>query len=343
MYNCEKVMASSTIDGFSDTLNKPCRRCGKIAQSGLKCVVCNITSHNSCVALMKNVSFIGDKSIVCCDKVDVSVKEMAAVEKNNNNVEVSNNEIFYLKLIIEQKDVIIKNQSDLIDSLKDQISLLKKTNILNDVEKEENCKKTATPLPMSEKSNFRYVTKNCTKEKIPEPECSIQNKDTTTEINNKNEKRITAEEVSAAIKQSQAKLTAAMLTKENNNTQDENVVDDGFTQVRSKRKRKPNTIKGSNDIKSSIEGVEKYEYVYVGHIKGNKDINALEDYMKNMWPKQTFKIKKLENKGNNSSFMVGVAQSLKKQIYDPTKWPQGIIVKDYVFFRKRMDTTQKGN
>lgn len=102
--------------------NNFCKRCNRPTQSGFKCTVCGVISHPGCVKLMKNVKVLSDDEIICCSS-EKPQKSTAIVESVSNESDTS--EIFYLKELLRHKDSIIENQADLINSLKDQISLLK--------------------------------------------------------------------------------------------------------------------------------------------------------------------------------------------------------------------------
>lgn len=78
--------------------------------------------------------------------------------------------------------------------------------------------------------------------------------------------------------------------------------------------------------------MEKYAYVCVGHIKGNVEEAIMQEHLEEKWPNCSFQVKKLETKGNNSSFKVSLELKNKQLLFDDSKWPNGVLVKDYVFF-----------
>lgn len=98
-------------------------------------------------------------------------------------------------------------------------------------------------------------------------------------------------------------------------------------------------LKGTNANSKKIQGVEKFAYIYVGHIKGEVKEETLTEFLNENWPKLQLQIKKLVNKGNNSSFKIGVSSQNKNLVFDADKWPEGVIIKDYVFFRKPTEET----
>lgn len=117
-------MASQHIDTNSSLMLKGCKKCKKIALSGPKCCVCGIVSHNSCASSLKNVRFVDLSTIVCCETncIPSDLDTTFSGAKGTDFLDAK--EVFYLKEIITNKDIIIKNQVDLICSLKNQIELL---------------------------------------------------------------------------------------------------------------------------------------------------------------------------------------------------------------------------
>jgi hypothetical protein len=102
-----------------------------------------------------------------------------------------------------------------------------------------------------------------------------------------------------------------------------------------KQTRKSPYTKGTNETGSIIKGVEKYAYIYVGHIKDNVSETTMNEYLKEEWPELECQVKKLVNKGSNSSFKISVHPGKKELLFDNKKWPRGVLVKEYTFFRKQ--------
>ncbi|KAJ8969681.1 hypothetical protein NQ317_014476, partial [Molorchus minor] len=78
--------------------------------------------------IIEKVNILDDKTFICCEN-NIAVKKMARDTYPliiGGQPEFSTQELYYLKVIIKQKDEAIKNQYDVITSLKDQISLLNK-------------------------------------------------------------------------------------------------------------------------------------------------------------------------------------------------------------------------
>ncbi|KAG5884575.1 hypothetical protein JTB14_015416 [Gonioctena quinquepunctata] len=126
-------MMSSSQQGAPDV---GCEKCKNVAESGLKCINCGVFSHVSCLKHLKNIIYINESSVKCCEMV---LSEVGINENNHsddldlsfgsaidNSSDSSKKEIHYLK-IIRQKDKLIENQNFTLKALCDQIDLLKRS------------------------------------------------------------------------------------------------------------------------------------------------------------------------------------------------------------------------
>ncbi|KAG5863638.1 hypothetical protein JTB14_018348 [Gonioctena quinquepunctata] len=117
-------MAANGTDTNDASASKSCKKCEIIAHSGPKCSLCGTVSHNSCVSYLKNVKFLDDNTFICCEVESKCGDDLDITFSGANDGDYS--EIYYLEEIISQKDLIIKNQVDVICSLKEQIKLMNK-------------------------------------------------------------------------------------------------------------------------------------------------------------------------------------------------------------------------
>lgn len=79
-------------------------------------------------------------------------------------------------------------------------------------------------------------------------------------------------------------------------------------------------------------------WLYVGRCRGDTNEEDIKTYIEKKIATENISVKKLQSKGNNSSFCVGIEGNLEEQLYDPTFWPKGIIIRRYKFFRLRNET-----
>ena len=47
-----------------------CKKCKAMPAAGLTCIKCNSLNHPSCAKLLRNVKFLSETTIICCDNAD---------------------------------------------------------------------------------------------------------------------------------------------------------------------------------------------------------------------------------------------------------------------------------
>lgn len=98
------------------------------------------------------------------------------------------------------------------------------------------------------------------------------------------------------------------------------------------RKKKKETIIGTGKLNSDIEfqAAETNIWVYVGRVGPNVTEDHVIKYIKNK-TKEDEKItcEELKTIGSNKAFKVGVSHIYKDQMYEPTFWPTGTIIRRF--------------
>lgn len=114
--------------------------------------------------------------------------------------------------------------------------------------------------------------------------------------------------------------------------------------------RKPNIIcTGSNKNESGkLLGVKKKRWLYVGKIAGkDTTVEDVSEHLKDISGSEIMDIRKLNTKGVNSSFSIGLASDeLYKSICNPNTWPEGVIIREFSFhnmFIGNKNNTGKAN
>ncbi|KAJ3655196.1 hypothetical protein Zmor_014333 [Zophobas morio] len=83
-------------------------------------------------------------------------------------------------------------------------------------------------------------------------------------------------------------------------------------------------------VGSKLTGVARRKWIYIGRLQG-KEVTS-EDVLNHLRCAGIQKeviINKLENKGNNSSFSIGVPLELYDKILDPEIWPDSVCIRDF--------------
>lgn len=104
-----------------------------------------------------------------------------------------------------------------------------------------------------------------------------------------------------------------------------------------------NICTGTKEIDKDIgfRRAPKKQWIYVGKIAG-KEVTAetMIKYLKQSNDKYEFDVKKLNTKGNNSAFSIGVAsKKFYSDICKPEFWPEGVLVRNFSFknfFRREL-------
>lgn len=60
---------------------KPCKKCKVIAESGLRCIICDTVSHNGCVKNLKNIEVVDGDWIIC---YGTAQSEYVPTKENDN-------------------------------------------------------------------------------------------------------------------------------------------------------------------------------------------------------------------------------------------------------------------
>ncbi|KAJ3655259.1 hypothetical protein Zmor_014395 [Zophobas morio] len=116
-------------------------------------------------------------------------------------------------------------------------------------------------------------------------------------------------------------------------------------QNRTTSNKKQGVIRGTgvSDGNTSSEGnnhfgaPQKKIWLHIGRCRPTTTIEQVSLHLRKEWTNQVFEIIELESKGTNKSFRVSVnyEEELLKQLFDPNKWPVGVVIKRYRFFRNK--------
>ncbi|CAH1108190.1 unnamed protein product [Psylliodes chrysocephalus] len=123
-----------------EEISKICIRCSKSVGTGLRCVRCGTLSHKSCLKYIK-AQLIDDYTCICCPDVTLGAVGNSQMQTNittddkaqdGRDINIENKilmeRMIYLEKIIKEKNDTIKFQNISIESLQEQISLMKRVN-----------------------------------------------------------------------------------------------------------------------------------------------------------------------------------------------------------------------
>ncbi|XP_063911272.1 uncharacterized protein LOC135128295 isoform X1 [Zophobas morio] len=105
---------------LSGNLSKiPCRKCKSMPSTALRCIKCNSLNHPSCLKLLKNIQYLNDTTVICCETTTNPKNEPDPPQK----LELSKNEM---------EDLVGKVTQPLlhqIELLRGEVQTLKESNV----------------------------------------------------------------------------------------------------------------------------------------------------------------------------------------------------------------------
>lgn len=321
-------MSKNTVNTASS--NK-CKRCKNPVQTGLKCVVCGVISHKSCLNALKTVKFLDDSTVNCCngssDITTIRDQSVRSPDPVGAHFSTEDIKIKYLEELIRQRDIIIETQSVAIKSLQEQVSYLK-----NELEKQSSFVKRVAD----------------TERTRPPQSCSskVANKDTSSGSNGGNNfnvapSYVTAAAVSHAVEMAQTSVTSQNVIHLNDDLQNIGENSNSVPQrgPRFKNPRKSRTILvGDAECLSDDSILKAAKAVALKHFhttNWDPDTNdeSLTKYLSELVP--DVQVEKLNSRNPRiyASFKVTVPSSEVHKITKPEVWPSGVRVNQ--FFRSR--------
>lgn len=366
---------------LSDISMKICKKCKKVAQSGPSCLACRSNFHAGCVKQLKHVEIIDEKSVNCClidglqkNKVrsDINSEEKGK-ESSSDVIAIDNNdpsklEIIYLKEILKQKDIIIDNLMDYIQTLKNHLIPTKNYSVTSSDES-SNQKHSFKPLKKQKTGNEIELGKNqngilkqrCTKntnatnaitnenidsidntvilkcEKSQSSPSSENNNDKTTRpqtTENKASKvrNIINRDISLAVLEEK---TINKMAEYINLSDTNNAPDREWKQVKAaKSKRRP--IVGSNSNTEIVKGVPKLIALHVSRLDVNTTTEMLKSLVQNNFKEVSVEEIPSRHPTFYKSFKVCIFEKNFKQALDPTLWPFGACISRFFEYRKKV-------
>lgn len=368
----------STVLGENNVLlddnAKTCKRCSKVARSGSKCVNCGTISHSGCVALLKNIKIISEneKLINCCDNTDnLELSFTSEIQVTDNKADPKIESV-YLKYIIKQKDVIINQQKDYINTLKSQIDLLNKINesvrhqqvkvaskqkdvVSNNINKTN---KTEIQQQMEETSKqlnvaSKHTTSASGKSTVLYSDVVVASTSKQCNDSLNSESIITNVKDNFILKNDNFEEIQQINEVGNSNSHNGNQLEEEWTTVshrgntRPKRQIKDNVnlirskprkefITGSA-TKGKLNTIEKLHFLFVSRFDPEVESSDVLEYLKER-KMGNYQVEKLKTKyPNYSSFKVGVPSLLINEVYSPEFWPSGTFISKFIFPKESLN------
>lgn len=91
-------------------------------------------------------------------------------------------------------------------------------------------------------------------------------------------------------------------------------------------------VVGTNEKSDNLAG-DKKAWFYLGRVKKDTDVETVKKYITNQFPGINVFVSKLDNKGVNDSFKVGVDYDRKDDLMSESVWPKNVQIKRFLFRR----------
>lgn len=331
-----------------------CKRCGKTAHSGLKCIICGTISHNSCVSLLKNVQVVSEseKLINCCENtsdLDLSFAS-ADGELNIENLTKMELEVLYLKYTVKQKNILIKQQQEYIESLKNQILLINKIN--------NKCSMSLTPssdedAKTANRSYFRStsskrnsqndIANTCISTSPSQTEGSTASKTDSHKLLRQTvnmNKTKSSSPKKRSNSRSNSTSVPEVIEGDSNVKQNISASEEASKASRRLTQNRSRKVIGALQLKNNqaVKTVEKYAFLHISKIHPDISAEELKDLLSDSLPEA--QVEQLNSAHPNiySSFKVSIHFKNLSKAYNPGIWPENSCVNR--FFHKRKLTNQ---
>lgn len=98
--------------------------------------------------------------------------------------------------------------------------------------------------------------------------------------------------------------------------------------------RKSSFVIGTKDTAGLVAG-EKKAWLYLGRLHSDTTEEAVKKYISDSFADVTATVERLESKGSNASFKVGVDFEKKDKLFNSSVWPKDAVLKRFLFRRGR--------
>lgn len=328
MFSCAAsllVMSSTTV----------CWRCNAKVLNGLKCRDCDNHFHPSCAKLTKNVVITEDNVLICCEirnniSEDVVLCEALTDIADNGKIDVS-----LVKLLLNQKDIIIGELRERINLLNEHVTLLKDCvnfSTSNSIQPIPPKKVNVSSRPVNKLNSDNNV--NILNRKV-----------------NSNVKTDGVNVVSTPIndsindKSGEVNVVSAPINDDSNGSSAKAVANDLQSELWSNvvRKKEKRTVVvgkkvGAEASSLKIRGVPRIVSLHVYRLSPETELENVLDFLKPRFKEVTGEKLVSRNPDLYSSFKINLYEEHVIAAFDPNLWPENARVRRFFHQPQKLNT-----
>lgn len=306
-------MAGGKQDGVSndDVFNDKCPICNCKIVQGVKCRKCSLRIHSKRCAKLEETDNIENFVCEICLQNGHNLSQKAVIDvENEGNICNLRLEIKYLKELLSEKSLTIKNQEITINSLQSQVNLLHNVLVQNSENKQD--------LPsMKQRSDHGHQFE------VRLQAAQKPTSNTLSDNTNSQKKVVPSDNNTRSVQK---------ISNNGRNSKQE----DPFIEVKSRKHRRPNKpIVGTNDnrVDQIIKPADTKAFLHVYKLHPSTTTQNMIDFLKPIFP--DVEVSKLDSRYPDyySSFKVTVKETMLTAATSPTLWPKGTCVNRF-FHRK---------
>lgn len=319
---------SAKMSKIGENSEKICNYCNKKVIDYVKCIKCTEFFHPSCLARAAKMESTNCQHEVSYSNRNHENEDFPDLKSENKFLKM---QVEYLNAIIveiqSKNSILLENNKLLVEKIANQELTIRR---------DKTAKNQNT---MKDNSNIEHAS-NFSKQQPTY--CSVAGSSNQLNIN-RNSNLGVSNSSTKVNKDNLSKSRSSEIVGEN---------EEKWTTVLH-NKKKPGNIsnknpdiicKGKQSTSGIIKGATRRKWIYVGKIAG-KEVSEEDiiNYMGKIDEHENILVKKLDTKGQNSAFSIGLpSEASLKKICDESFWPDGVILRNFTFrnfFRTTKSTT----
>jgi hypothetical protein len=334
-------MTSNGAHVFPVMSDLNCLYCRNKAVKGPKCIKCDRVFHPKCVERLNDVKVISSDEVLCCEGSDMQVKE--SVDFNARSIiEFLQSDRFRYTIsgIVEAQVSALKDE---IRQLKIQVEHLKSTNldlIKMCTKKQDLIQPLQVPMEHYQISARPQETSN-RKIRVVKSADKPQDKPIKTPVNNilKPQYLHSESTINRKLEDDNSNWVEGVW-KERDNRHSQTLEDGSsdWTDVVRKKRNYQNSQTVRGKAKSlNLSAAPRKIYIYAGNFELNTEEKAILEHLQTTFPHKQFQVERLPRRENAKSvaFKVTADYDLLQQMNNDEIWPEGVLIKRFIFFRNK--------